>query len=214
MSLTDKSKTSTDEHQHEHEHEHDHVHAHDNDHDSDIGQDSLDPNNGVSNPTPHDNIFKLVKNYQGDRFKPVDDQTRKTFYQSLVGRPFRIENSDFISLDNANFQFEYTPAHDDHHCDLNVIVSHKKRKPIVLTAYEESILTFLSEKNFVIKSFMKLDDNKVHSKYYAMTISVVDNEPTFNYVFSFSFTNLDDHDDKIRVYFNHKQPATAGVGRD
>ena len=87
MSLTDKSKTSTDEH----EHEHDHVHAHDNDHDSDIGQDSLDPNNGVSNPTPHDNIFKLVKNYQGDRFKPVDDQTRKTFYQSWLEDPLELK---------------------------------------------------------------------------------------------------------------------------
>ncbi len=218
-----KSKTKNSqasEHPHDdhgHEHEHDAPH-HDN-----------DPETPAKT---RKDLFELVRNYQGDRFKPVDSDTRKLFYQSMVGQSFRVEKSDFISLDNSQFEFHFIPErpsqhheqeHEHNHnhghdqendCDLNIIITHPKRNSIPFTAFDRSELTFLSENNFVIKSFVKLNDDKVNSKFYAMTISVVEIQPDSQYVFSFSYTNLEDDDEKIRVYVNHKQPATAGVGRE
>jgi len=223
MSLADKTSKQAGEHDHDHNHEHAHnenVH-----HDHPKGPHDHDHDHNHSNQNSVSDIFELVRNYQGDRFKAVDEDTRKVFYQSLVGKSFSVKNSDFISLDNANFEFDFVPElehphhhdhghHQDSHCDLNVIITHPKRNSIKFTAFDKSVVTFLNEKNFVIKSYVKLNDNKVKSKFYAMNISVVDTQPNSKYVFSFTFTNLDDEDEKIRVYVNHKQPATAGVGRE
>ncbi len=159
-------------------------------------------------------LFELVDNYPKDRFLEVDKTTRNTFLQLLEGKSFNIKDTDFISLIDSRIAFKYLKGTKERESDIGIEVFRKEKNIFKLTTYDKTEVRFISEKSFVLEALVKLEDNKVKSKNYAMIMTVVKDSINPLYVFSVSFANLEDEDIKIRVYANHKKPGTVGVGRN
>ncbi len=167
-----------------------------------------------SGKASQEDVFDIINEKPRKPFVDIDKDTRKRLFKNMQGKRLNIEYSDFISLNGCDIQFEFLPEAGDQACDLKLNIMDEDQSRFLMERLKESRVIVLNPDSFVVKTFVKLNDDKVKSRNYSLVFTFIKSRDQQKHVCSFSLVNLqDDEKKKWRVLYGHRSTGTGGGGR-